>query len=486
MVKQQLFGIGLAFVVAGCGAREPDGARLAVTVIGTPWPGGLAARLEAEATQPGLIARNGSGAIVPGLASSWRFVDDNHSLILRLRPTKWSDGSDLGSNQIVAAFRGAAQRGEPALRHGGVAGAEAMATGKVPGAKFGVVAPISRVVEIRLAAPSPLMVNWLAEPGLGVTHTKITATLADYDASGPATARRLVRRSGRDSDAAHTSEIAITSTADSAGAIAGFSRGESDIVIGDGLAGLGEARTVARPQLLAVEPLWGVYGYVANTRRGPLADGALRKALHLGIDRAALAARVGLAVMAPAEGLLPPALAAPAPPAIMVARQARAAALRIGARPIRLTLLLPPGRDHRIIADRVADDWRALGVTLAISEVDAATITARIKRGDFDLALTEASLAVPDPAALLWRWRCEARLACDPRADALLAKARAAPPAEAPALLAAAEAQWMLAPPMLPLLTALRWALVARSVEGWTPNPAGVHPLGRLKVAEDR
>jgi ABC-type oligopeptide transport system substrate-binding subunit len=486
VVRRPLLGIGLALLAAGCGTREAESARLAVTVIGTPWPGGLAARLEAEATQPGLIARDSSGAIVPGLASSWRFVDDDRSLILRLRPTKWSDGSDLGSNQVVAAFRRAASLGAPALRYGGVAGAEPIAAKKAPVARLGVLAPISRVVEIRLTAPAPQLLGWLAEPGLGVTRTKTAATLAAYDASGPAKARRLVRRAGRESDAAQTGEIAITTIADPVAAIAAFGRGETDIVIGDGLAGLGEARTVARPQMLAVEPLWGVYGYLANTRRGPLADGALRQALHLGIDRAALAAQVGLAVMAPAEGLLPPAIASPAEPPIMVARQAQAGALRMGAAPVRLTLLLPPGRDHRLIADRVAQDWLALGVTLAISEVDAATIAARVKSGDFDLALTEASLAVPDAAALLARWRCDARLACDPAADALLAQARAAPAADAPALLAAAEAQWMRAPPMLPLLTPLRWALVARNVEGWTPNPAGVHPLGRLKVVKAR
>jgi ABC-type transport system substrate-binding protein len=167
----------------------------------------------------------------------------------------------------------------------------------------------------------------------------------------------------------------------------------------------------------------------------------------------------------------------------MAAQTTVAAALRNGKAPIRLTLLLPPGHDHRVIAERVAADWAALGVTLAISEVDAATIAARIKRGNFDLALTETSLPVADAAALLARWRCEGGLVCDPEADALLDKARAAPLAERPTLIAAAEARWLEAPPMVPLLTPLRWALVARHVEGWTANRTGSHPLGRLAVA---
>jgi Ca2+-binding EF-hand superfamily protein len=101
--------------------------------------------------------------------------------------------------------------------------------------------------------------------------------------------------------------------------------------------------------------------------------------------------------------------------------------------------LLPPGHDHRVIAERVAADWAALGVTVVISEADAATIATRIKRGTFDLALTEASVAVPDAAALLARWRCDAGLVCDPAADALLEKARAASPTDQSALIAEAD-----------------------------------------------
>jgi ABC-type oligopeptide transport system substrate-binding subunit len=282
---------------------------------------------------------------------------------------------------------------------------------------------------------------------------------------------------------ARPGEIIIASTADPGAAVSRFARSETDLVIGDGLAGLGEARTVARPQMLQVDALWGVYGYVANTRSGPLKDPQLRQALSLAIDRAALAARIGLAAMAPVEGLLPPALAQPSTASSdMAARQAQALALRAGKDAVRLTLLVPPGHDHRVIAERVAADWAALGVTMAISEIDAGTIAARIKRGNFDLALTEASLPVPDAAALLARWRCDGGLACDPAADALFDQARLAPPADRAALLAAAEAQWLKAPPMLPLLTPLRWALVARHVEGWTANRAGSHPLGRLAV----
>jgi ABC-type oligopeptide transport system substrate-binding subunit len=471
-------------LLAGCGGTDPDATRLEVTVVGTPWPGGLATRLEAEATMPGLIARDGTGAIVPGLASSWRFVDNERGLILRLRPTKWNDGRALGSNEVVAAFRRAALRGEVALYHGRITNADRVAAHAVPASKLGVLAPISRVVEIRLTSASPQLLGWLAEPGLAVVPPKGNATLAAYTASGPPTSRVLVRRDGLAGPAAQPGSIAITTEADPAAAVTRFARGGSDIVLGDGLAGLGEARTVARPRMLQVEALWGVYGYIANTRNGALKDSQLRRALLLATDRSALAARVGLAAMTPVDRLLPASLATPpSPPQDMATRSAEALALRDGKPPVRLTLLLPPGHDHRVIAERVAADWAALGVTVVISEADAATIATRIKRGTFDLALTEASVAVPDAAALLARWRCDAGLVCDPAADALLEKARAASPTDQSALIAEADARWLTAPPMIPLLTPLRWALVARGVEGWTANSTGSHPLGRLTVS---
>ncbi|MFZ4111036.1 MAG: ABC transporter substrate-binding protein, partial [Polymorphobacter sp.] len=82
----------------------------------------------------------------------------------------------------------------------------------------------------------------------------------------------------------------------------------------------------------------------------------------------------------------------------------------------------------------------------------------------------------------LARWRCGAGPHCNPAAVALLDAARTAPAAVRPALLARAEAEMLGGPPLIPLFTAIRWALVARDVDGWVPNRAASHPLARLVV----
>jgi ABC-type transport system substrate-binding protein len=517
--------------LAGCGADQPEGPRLTVTVAGSPASreGGpensLAASLAAEASGATLIAQGSGGDLLPGLASSWRFVDDGRALILRLKPVQWSDGKPLEAKQVVASLRKAASRGEPALLASDIVGAERIAEGEQPAAKLGALAPIARVVELRLTAPAPLLLAWLADPGLAITRPAgkagKPATLAAYDISGPADRRVLKRRRLEPSPEARPSEITIAATPDAGTAIASFTAGKSDIVIGDGLAGLGEARAVPPRDALRLDPLWGVYGYRANVRTGPLANPATRNALNLAVDRTALAGSFGLAAIEPVSGLVPPSLGLAPQPArrgvadriarvtggvtgrtssdtgllpalpgagddrdtqLATSRRLLADAGWTAERPLRLLLLVPHGRDHARVAQTVAADWAAVGVQLTVRALAPAQLAAQMKAGAYDLAVDETSVPAPDAAALLARYRCSAGIICNPAADTLMEEARRAGPAARPVLIARAEAEWMAAPPVIPLFTPVRWALVSRDVDGWLPNRAGRHPLGRLAV----
>jgi ABC-type transport system substrate-binding protein len=504
----------IVIALAGCGEGQPEGARLTVTVAGSPDT--LAAAMATEATSRTLIAQGSGGDLLPGLASSWRFVDEGGSLIMRLRPEQWSDKKPLEAKQVVASLRRAASAGAPAIVASGIRNAPEIAESNQPAAKLGALAPISRVVELRLAAPSPLLLGWLAEPGLAITRAgKQPATLAAYDMTGPPERRKLTRREREAAPDARPAEIILAATPDTSAAIAGFVAGKNDIVVGAGLAGLGEARAVPPRDALRLDSLWGIYGYRANIRRGPLADAGTRRALSLLVDRQALVAGFGLAAIEPANGLVPPALGPAALPvrATPAARLARltgrptskdtppptnddtattpedrlaksrrllAAAGWQGGTPLRLLLLVPEGRDHMRVAETVATDWANAGIQLTVRALPAAQLAARVKAGDFDLVVDESRVPVPDAAALLSRWRCGAGLYCNADADALLDEARTAGPAARAVLLARAEAELLKAPPLIPLFTPVRWALVSRDVDGWVPNHAGRHPLGRL------
>lgn len=525
----------------------------------------LARALADEMTAPRLIERDAAGKLVGGLASSWRFLDDGSALILRLRPVKWSDDRPLVAADVVESFRRAARPPTAAsgFRMAGVQGADDMARG-LRRASLGVSAPTPRVVEIRLAAPSPLLLEWLAEPDMAIKRSarskaapeamlgRYAEVLADADATGLGLVARLQRRGQAPTPEAMPAETRIHATAALDKALAAFRQGEMDIVLGEGLAGLGEARVAAgRRDILKLDPVNGVYGWRANALKGPLADPALRRALADVVDRAALSSRFGIPAMQPEAGLLPPALR-PLPPQLvadetvtqttpgvaaglrraagvvgeavgtvvggaanvltggnrmeaeqLAARQSEARVLVLAARltqsgrtaeagpdavaaraaeelpPLQLTLLVPPGREHRTIAERVAADWRPLGVELRLKVADSATRAKLVAAGNFDLVVDEDISRVADPAALLQRFRCGAGPHCNAAADALLEAARRADPAERARLLAAAELAMLSGPPLIGLFTPVRWALVSPQVNGWVPNAAG-HPLGRL------
>ncbi|WP_439532968.1 ABC transporter substrate-binding protein [Polymorphobacter sp.] len=541
-------------------------------------------------TRPTLIERDSAGLLVGSLASSWRFLDDGGALILRLQPMRWSDGAPLVAADVVAAFRRAARPPAPAesFRLAGIAGAAAVAGGR-PATRLGVGAPTARVVEIKLESPSPLLLDWLAEPEAAVMRTgRNAATLARYveapqaddstatkgNTKGASIARVLRRRSMEASPEALPAEVRIEAMTSAEQAVAAFQRGTVDIVIGEGMAGLGEARLSRRREVLRLDPLAAVYGWRTNSLRGPLADPGLRRALADVVDRQALTRRFGLTAIQPEAGLLPerlrPALGAgPVEPDLaedeavrragvaaalgraagavsgvvggavggavgvvggavdvvgnvvgsaanvltgggsmdadaLAARRAEAQALVLVTRLslagrtaeaggdavqaregealplLRLVLLMPPGREHRIIAERVAADWSPLGVEVVVRVADRAQRAKLIAAGDFDLAVDETNLRVQDPAALLDRFRCGAGPHCNATADSLLDAAALAPPAARGRLLASAELAMLTGPPMIGLFTPVRWALVSPQVRGWVPNGRGVHPLGRV------
>lgn len=457
-----LAGLGLA----GCG-DGPEGATLRVTVVGEPK--GLAARLAAEATQPTLVTRDGNGEVVAGLATGWRFLDDGRGLIMRLAPVKWADGKPLVARDVVAALNAAARRREPVL----------MASGLVDRrGRLGARAPIDRVIEFGLARPSPLLLEWLAEPALAVTLPGRDG-LAAYRREGT----RLVRRLAEARPAARPAAVDIATTGDPVAAIAAFRRGDSDVVIGDGLAGLSDARTTAPAQALRLDALWGVYGFIINPRSQALADRDLRRALFDLADRAAAARQFGVAALAPVGTLLPPGLApAVAPPADPLVPAARLATAGIAPEtPLSLTLVLPPGRDHGRVAAVAVAPWQALGVRVRVITADAAARRRLSAGADWDLMADEGASTVADPAVLLDRWRCRSGLRCTPGADTLLDAAVASgDPGRRAGLAAAAEALWLADPPFIPLFGAVRWALVAPGVDGWQTNRAGAHPVARL------
>ncbi len=470
-------------LVAAC-SGGPQGGDLAVAVVGD---GALADDLAEEASRATLIRRGPAGELVPGLATSWRFLDDGNDLILRLAPARWPGvadrrGPELVARDVISGVRRSGSEGRAALAAAGLSGA---GTAR---------APIARVVEFTPRPPTPQLLDWLAEPALAVRDRRGRLFPGPYVAVRDGkTGWRLDRRADDARPDARAASIRIQSQP-AADAIAAFRRGDVQLVLGEGLGGLGAARTSGQGRALRLEAVQGVVGLAINAGKSPLTDARLRRALLLASDGEALANRLALAALTAQVGLwdgLPPPDDDRARP--LEERRALAQALLDDAgygpeTPLRLTLLLPAGPDVRALAETLATSLDPLGIKIVIQMARPGGFAAARRRGQHDLVWVEQIAGVPDVVAHLGQWRCGRTRPCSAAADAQLDKAAAAGNDLAARMAAAtnAEALMMADPAFIPLLRPVRWALVAGDVDGFQPNALGRHPVGRIAAGKDR
>ena len=510
MRRHWLCSAWLPLLAACTGGGSERTAVLRADVVGTlDDPASPPRAALTQATQLGLVQFDGAGQIVPGLAASWRVVDGGRSIIFRLRPAKWSDGRALKAKDVVAVFqRIMAPASNNSLKPllSGIDNAASTSGGRAPMKLLGVSAPLDMVVEIRLASPDAGLLQLLALPQAAIVRGESRPPAIGAFVVADATARPVTLSRNDRYFAAETTRlggVALTAAPDAPGAVARFAHGQTDLVTGDGIAGLGEAVTVAAPSTLRIEPTWGVYGYQANLAKGPLADPRVRRALAMTVDRAGLLARLfRVPAMVPLVSLVPPDASgganAPAVPDWTGldpgARHALAVQL-LGAagygpdKPLRLTISLPPGYEHDRVADAVARDWLPLGVIASWVERAPPAQRRAVARGDYDLALVERTAPAPNALFFLRPFTCagSAHGYCNPQADALIDGARTMADEDARAeALAHAEAAMLADTPMIPLFVPIRWALVARGVTGWTPNQGGQHPFAALYVAKEK
>lgn len=479
-----LFLMPAALLVAACNDQLPGG-ELKVAVVGD---GTLADELAAEATSATLLQRGANGELATGLATSWRFLDDGDALILRLAPVRWpaaagKPGAELVAGDIVASLnrpRSAAARA--ILAEAGLA------------ARSTVRAPIARVVELLPRPPTPFLLDWLAEPALALRSSRGTAWPGAYTETRTNGVITLERRNAAAQADARAARIRIEQP-DVATAVRRFAARDVQVVLGEGLAGLGTVRVGASGRAVIFEPVHGVIGLAINPniviRRsgartaGVLDDQRLRRALLLAADGDALANRFALAALQAQnrlwDGLPPPTDDRALPRG---ERLAKAAALLADAgfgpdRPLALTMLVPQSAEADVIAREIASSWAPLGIQVNIlrrAKTDPKTVQRH------DLALQQIIVRVPDAVAHLARWRCASAAPCSAEADRLIGEARRAGNdlAARAAAITAAEAALMADPAFIPLLRPVRWALVANGVSGFQANSAARHPLGRM------
>lgn len=127
-----------------------------------------------------IIGQDAQGAPIPGVAKSWEISDDGKTYTFHLHDDlKFSDGSELNADDVVASWRRAVdpKLGGPqadAVFSNIVNGREIL-TGKLPVEKLGVVAPNKNTVVVKLLYPDTYTLDNLYKPALAILPTKVIA-----------------------------------------------------------------------------------------------------------------------------------------------------------------------------------------------------------------------------------------------------------------------------------------------------------------------
>jgi ABC-type transport system substrate-binding protein len=478
MIRRALLAATLAIAVAACGPRI-DNDRLRVDIIEsqpralavTRLPLSPASAHLRKATAQGLVGFDLEGAVVPALAARWITTEDGRSYIFRLQKLRWNDGREVTSDEVAASLNArlrelAGSRFAPEL------------------AVIDRVLPMTgKVVEIRLKAPMPNLLEMLAQPEFGLLRNNV--------GSGPMLARKqgnAMQLSRRIEDPGATGVstedriVALTAN-DAATTLARFVNGDTDVVLNGRYQDLPYLIATDDRETAIYEPTLGLFGLLI-VQNGPfLSDAANREAITKAIDRPRMIADFDVSTWREMLTISPEVLrnrAAIQRPDWTLrridVRKAEARSVIVSwksangdVRPLRIAM--PRGPGSRIMFARLKSDLAAIGLSAERVTMDK----------EADVRIVDQIADISSPAWYLEQLSCRATVLCSQEADALVAEALASTDrAERVRLLGEAEVKLQELRNFVPLAYPLRWSLPRDGLLGFAPSPRGWHPLQYL------
>ncbi|MBJ3778052.1 ABC transporter substrate-binding protein [Acuticoccus mangrovi] len=415
-MKQPLHALALALLVAaGIGLPDAYAQTRTDVAVAAPWhvsgidpaqDGYTFQRMEVGET---LVDADATGALRPGLATDWTVSDDGLTWRFDIRENVvFHDGSALDAAAAASSLNRAMTR-----------------PGILSSVPLEAIEADGNAVVVRLSEP------FSAVPAVLANYTTMILAPASFDAEGNVVAfigtgpfavdkvetplSLAVRRFDDywgEAPAIEAASYLSASRAETRALMA--ESGDADVAVTLDPAGYAQLKRVDG---IAVEAVSIPRSIVLklNLARGPLADKAAREALSLAIDREGIAAGILRFPDAAATQLFPPVLKgwydADLPP--LAYDPERAAELlaglgwekgddgiltRDGAR-FALTLRTFPNRPELpLIAAALQDQWRAIGVDLAVSVGNSSEIPAGHQDGSLDVALYARNYGLtPDP-----------------------------------------------------------------------------------------
>ena len=467
--------VGLGALTSACD-RTPEGA-IKVAVIGDPptfadpatAPLSPGQSVLLASVAQGLVRFDARGQIEPGLAERWNVSDDGLSYVFRLASREWPNGGRVTAEQVARLLRRTiGQRSKNPLKDtlGGV---------------DEIVAMTDRVIEIRLKAPRPNLLQLLAQPEFAIVRNGQGSgpfSLADDD--GDHGTLRLSHRVGDPDEGTERKERVDLQALSAPDAIRAFGAGSVDLVLGGSFADLPYARRAKLPRgALQFDPASGLFGLVPARADGPLANPEVRRLLAQAIDRDALMASLNVPGLSGRATILQTGLddvPQPVTPVWLATPLGerrpelieRADRLFADAERRTLRIALPEGPGAALLLRRLANDWGLLGI-----QVERAR-----NKASADLILVDEVAPSTSPAWFARRFRCGQVPICDPESTELLDAARLAPvAAQRAAFFAEATRRMDELQLFIPLAAPIRWSLLSGRVQGFAGNRFARHTL---------
>lgn len=445
----------------------------------------------------------------PGAAESWEFSADNLTCTFHLRKDeRWSNGEPLTADDFIASFRRVLTPGAAAPKADllfVVRNARAYFTGRISDfAAVGFRSPDPRTLVVTLEKPTPQFLAYAASGPWVPVNPRIVERYgsewtrpAHYVGNGPyvlaewlPNQRIVVRKNPNYRDTAGISlgEIQFIRFDDGDAEERAYRAGQVDLTMAVPISKLDTYRR-ERPAELHRSPLAETRILTFNTRRPPLDDVRVRRALSLAIDRAKIVTDLLRGGQEPANRLLPAAIAALEVPssagakgALPVSAQGNpddvAEARRLlaeagfpnGSRFPRLEL---SGWDRNPALEAIQDMWKKnLGIEVSLAIREARVHVSALRSGLYDIGFITLIPDVADPLAALENFTSGSPNNLphwsDGEYDAALAGAsKATNPAQRAEELQKAEARLLDQRPLAPLyFNAKNW-LMRPQVHGW-------------------
>ena len=439
------------------------------------------------------------GEPTPGVAARFEVSADALTYTFHLRPeAKWSDGVPVTAAHFVESYRRLLTPATAAPKASvffPVKNARAFVTGTLT--DFSVVGfrvADARTLVVTLAEPTPRFPHYVASgPWLPVRtdviakHGRNWTRPENFVGNGPfrlaewrAHQRLIVRRDPAWHSAAGVKlgEIHFLHFDDGDSEERAYRAGQLDATMSVPSSKV-EVYAKERPADLQRAPMIETRYLAFNTRRTPLTDARVRRALALAIDRDQIAARVLRGQQTPAARLIPAALdPGPAPASAhrhdpAAARELLAAARFPGGKNFPRLEVAAWSKSQVATLEAIQAMWRQhLGLEIAIITREGGVHLSSLAAGDYDIGFITQIPDLSDAAEMLGdfttgapenypQWR-------DPAFDAALARARPlADPAARATALRAAEDRLLAEAPLTPLYFNTKIWVMSPRVRGW-------------------